>query len=254
MIAVDDHPRPLGSGETRELLDAFENAPAPEQQLADKDEVVLAASRAIEEAVGETVERLRRNRFDRDPPFLLPARKLPPRTVEFAVGREDPQLSGLPGRRGDQPDDELVGVGREGDRIRRAGAELAGHLPLRRRPELVHDLVPLAVGKPGSVVPRFHMRVEARVGPEVVAVRCEMQPVGVRSKAPAEQALEAQRSVLSAHSSGKTRFSSVARRYGAPAEPPVPGLLPMIRSTVSTCLWRHEASASSISTSFSASS
>src|SRR5437764_308115 len=125
---------------------------------------------------------------------------------------------------------------------------------LRLGPDLVHHFVPLAVREAGGVVPRFDLPLEARVGPKVMAMRREMQPLGIRRQAAAEQRLETQRAVLSDHSSGKTRLSRVARRYGAPAEPPVPGLLPMIRSTVSTCLCRQASSASSMSTSFSASS
>src|SRR4051794_16091941 len=106
----------------------------------------------------------------------------------------------------------------------------------------------------GAAEPLLDLGVEASVRAEMMAVRREMQPFGIGRQAAAEQRLEAQRAVLKDHSSGKMRFSSVERRYGAPADPPVPGLLPIIRSTVSTCLWRQLASASSMSTSFSASS
>jgi hypothetical protein len=52
-------------------------------------------------------------------------------------------------------------------------------------------------------------------------------------------------------SSGKSESSSVLRRNGTPAVPPVPFLKPMMRSTVFTCLKRHNTKFSSTSTSFS---
>jgi hypothetical protein len=85
-------------------------------------------------------------------------------------------------------------------------------MALRFGPYLVHHLVPLAVGEPGRVVPRLDLAVVARVGPQMMAVRGEMQPVGIGREAPTEQILEAQRSVLSAHSSGNIRLSRVERR------------------------------------------
>ena len=103
-------------------------------------------------------------------------------------------------------------VGGENDRIRLSRRKLARDLGLGLGPNLAHHLVPLAVGEARGVVPRLHVPIEAGVGPQVMAVRGEVQPVGVGSEAPAEQRLEAQRAVLSDHNSGKTRFSRVARR------------------------------------------
>jgi len=52
-----------------------------------------------------------------------------------------------------------------------------------------------------------------RVFPGTLAVAIsERQPLGIGRQAPREQLLEAQRSVLSAHSSGKMRLSRVERR------------------------------------------
>ena len=72
-----------------------------------------------------------------------------------------------------------MGVRRKDDRVGPAGAELSRDLALRLRPDLAHDLVPLAVGKPRGVIPRFDLPVEAGVGPEMMAVRGEVQPVGI---------------------------------------------------------------------------
>ena len=91
-------------------------------------------------------------------------------------------------------------------------AELGGDVRLCLRPDLAHDLVPLAVGKGRGVGPRLHLPIEAGVGPQVMTVRGEVQSAGVGAQTAAEQRLEAQRSVLSAHNSGKTRLSSVERR------------------------------------------
>jgi hypothetical protein len=46
----------------------------------------------------------------------------------------------------------------------------------------------------------------------MMAVRREMQPIGIGREAAAEQRLEIQRAVLSDHNSGNTRFSRVDRK------------------------------------------
>jgi hypothetical protein len=79
-------------------------------------------------------------------------------------------------------------------------------------PDFVHHLVPLAVSEPRRVVPRFDLAFEAGVGPQVMAVPGEMQPLGICAETAGEQVFEAQRSVLSAHSSGKILLSRVERR------------------------------------------
>src|SRR6185312_11266052 len=103
-------------------------------------------------------------------------------------------------------------VGRKDDRGRLAGSELGRDLALGRWPDFVHHLVPLAVSETCGVVPRLNMPLEARVGPEMMAVGGEMQPRRIGSEASREQPFEIQRSVLSAHNSGKTRLSRVERR------------------------------------------
>ena len=210
MIAIDHHPRPVGASERRKLVDAVEHAPTAEHHLADEDEVVLAGWRPRETA-RESVERLDRDALDDRRSRFLPARELAPGTVEFAVGRQHSDRPARGGRR-EQTDKELMGVRRKDDRVGPAGTKLSRDFGLRSGPDLAHDLVPLAVGEAGRVVPRFDLSVEAGVGPEVMAVGREVQPVGIGAEASREQLFETQRSVLSAHSSGKTRFSSVARR------------------------------------------
>ena len=170
------------------------------------------ASRGLEEALGECVERLDGDALDRRGAGLLPARELPPRTVEFPVAGQHSDRPASSGRRGEQADEELMRVRREDDRIGLPGPELSRDVALRLGPDLVHHLVPLAVGEPGRIVPRLDLSLEARVRPKVMAVRGEVQPVGIGDEAAREQRLETQRSVLSDHSSGNTRFSRVARR------------------------------------------
>ena len=86
-------------------------------------------------------------------------------------------------RGGEQPDQEVVGVGRKDDRVGLAGAELGGDIGLGLGPDLAHDLVPLAVGEPGGVVPRLDLALEAGVGPQMMAVRGEVQPLGIGAEA-----------------------------------------------------------------------
>ena len=66
-------------------------------------------------------------------------------------------------------------VGREDDRIRLSGPKLGRDIGLRLGPDLAHHLVPLAVGEPRGVVPRLDLSVEAGVGPQMMAVRREVQ-------------------------------------------------------------------------------
>src|SRR6266705_7211861 len=55
-----------------------------------------------------------------------------------------------------------------------------------------------------------------------------------------------------AQRSGKAGWFSVFMRYSAPAEPPVPCLVPIVRCTIFTCRYRHSMNPSSKSTSRSA--
>jgi hypothetical protein len=52
-------------------------------------------------------------------------------------------------------------------------------MALRLGPDFAHHLVPLEVGEAGGVVPRLGLALEAGVGPQMVAVRGEMQPLGI---------------------------------------------------------------------------
>ena len=237
MIAVENDPRLFLPGERAEIFDPAENASASEQDMADEDEVVLTASGSLEKAVAERLERFGGDRIDFEPTVFGPASELAPGRVEFAVAGEDAQFRRIGARAGrDEADEEIVGVGREDDGRRIGDAKLVRDIGLGLGPDRIHYLVPFHVGEAGGVLPAFDLPVERSVGPEMMAMRGEVEPPGRRFQAPREEALETHMSVRKSHSAGKARFSSVERRYAAPAEPPVPGFRPMIRSTVSMCL------------------
>ena len=172
---------------------------------------MVAALRRREEAVGETVERLGGDPLDADPALLLPARELAPGAVEFAVAGQDPKRPAPRGAAVTSRIRKSWVLERKDDCAGVVGAKLARDIGLGLGPDLVHHLVPLAVGEPRGVIPCRDLAVEARVGPQMMAVRGEVQPVGIGAAGSAEQRLEAQRSVLSDHSSGNTRLSRVER-------------------------------------------
>ncbi len=109
-----------------------------------------------------------------DPGFHPPI-DLAAKTVELPVGRHDTN-----GRiqRSDQPHHELVRVGGEDDVRRIRQREHAGNVALCLRDDRTEDVRPLAVGEPGRVLPRLGLGIVGRIGPQVVRVRREMQPIG----------------------------------------------------------------------------
>ena len=141
------------------------------------------------------------------------------------------------------------------NRRRVAGAKFDRDLGLCLGPYLAHHLVPFAVGKARGVVPSFDLAVETDVGPQMMAVRGDVQAVAARPRGFSKTgALKLKFRYCSDQSSGKARLSSVEREIGRAL--PIRRcrvLMPMIRSTVRTCLCRQATKASSISTSFSAS-
>ncbi len=192
MIAVEDDPRPVRAPNRGERVDRCEHPAASEQHLADQDEIVIAARRGLEEPVGQALERFGRDLVERDRAVFRPARELAPGAMELAIGRQDLERTVPAPRRGrDQPDQEIVGVRRKDDGGGVAAAELARHMALRLGPDLVHHLVPLAVGETGGVVPGVGLPGEAGVGPQMMAVRREMQSVRVRGEAAREEWFEA---------------------------------------------------------------
>ena len=191
----------------------IEHPAAAEHHLADQDEVVLAGCAAARKR-SEKVSNGRR-RCDRPliQAFLFPPRKLPSRAVELAVGGEHADSAARRGRGGQQPDQEIMGVGAK-RRSRPAGRCQARRQP---RPE------PRARPRP-SLCPTCGRRGGRRRSKPQPGLRswrratddgCARRNAAVRDRrrdSAENSGLETQRSVLSAHSSGNTRFSSVARR------------------------------------------
>ncbi len=132
--------------------------------------------------------------------------------MKLAIAGQDAHGSFAARDGGEQPDQKLMGVGREDDRVGHRRAQLFGDIGLRLGPDLVHDPVPLAVGEPRRILPAFDLAFEAGVRPQMMAVRGDVQPLGIGAEAAREERLETQSSVLSDQSSGNARFSSVERR------------------------------------------
>ena len=93
-----------------------------------------------------------------------------------------------------------------------AAAKLRRDMGLRLGPDLAHDPVPFIVGETGRIVPAFDLPLVRGVGPEVVAVRREVEPVGRGGQALREERFETQSSVLSDQCSGKARVVRVEAR------------------------------------------
>jgi hypothetical protein len=60
---------------------------------------------------------------------------------------------------------------------------------LRLAPNRTHHLIPFVIGKRGCILPCFHLTRKARIGPQMVAVRCEVQPVGIRRQGAGKEML-----------------------------------------------------------------
>jgi hypothetical protein len=96
MVAVDGRPRPLGATKGGHLRQAFEGASGLEEDLAEEDQVEVAAGRALEEAGLEVLDvggdGLQRNLAGLDPTGGLAAKG-----VELGVGGEHPHRLARPG-------------------------------------------------------------------------------------------------------------------------------------------------------------
>ncbi len=53
VIAIDHHPRPVGTGEVGKFAQRGERRPGAEHHLADEDQIVVAGTRGGEKAGGE---------------------------------------------------------------------------------------------------------------------------------------------------------------------------------------------------------
>ena len=122
-------------------------------------------------------------------------------------------------------------VPRERDRRTGVGEQppdsLAHALGLRER------ALPLQVGVLGRVLPRLQLALARDVGPRLVRVPGQKQPLGdPEGRVVLGKTLD-QSSLRTAQRSGKNGLWSVERRYSAPY-PPVPVRVPIVRSTIFT--------------------
>ena len=194
MIAVDHHPRPFGPGKRRQLGNPVEHPAAVEQHLADQDQVdarrSCAASRKRSEKSSNgsaatlvsstspaSAQRAICRRAEWNSPSLVSTRSAPPpRRGQAAASRM---------RKSCVLDAKTIA---DGSPLPSSAATWR----LRFGPDLAHHLVPLMVGQARGVFPAFDLAVEDGVGPQMMAVRGEMQPARRGAEALGEQRLEAQ--------------------------------------------------------------
>jgi hypothetical protein len=84
--------------------------------------------------------------------------------MELAVGGEDAERLSR-GTARQQPHDERMGIGPEGDAGRIRQPKYASDVMLCRRDHLAEDFFPLTVRQPGGVFPAPMLRIEADVRP-----------------------------------------------------------------------------------------
>jgi len=197
VIPVDDDLGPVighGSDDGREVL---QHVAAVEEHLAHQHQVVPAPRHGGQHPLGERLERLGRNDLDLGLSGFLPAQELAPSRVELGIrGQHAERALALDPR--DQAEQELMRGGREGDAPRVGPADPARHPLLEPGEQLAEDHLPLAIEALDREVGRSRMPLQRPVQPPVVAVRGEVQAVGVGRGGSLEQV-------------------SVTHRSGAPA-------------------------------------
>ena len=175
-----------------------------ELDLADEDQVVPARLRAL----GNPVQR---RAFDDCRARFLPARGLAAEAVELAVAGKDAQRPARQ-RRGDG-EQQHMGVRSEHQGARIGQPEFGRDMRLGRGPDLAHHPLPFAVGKAHAVLPGGELADIGGIGPQMMRMRGEVQPLGRRRQRALEQVLVARHSwVRSVQSSGKARLASVDSR------------------------------------------
>src|SRR6266567_577267 len=114
--------------------------------------------------------------------------------------------------------------------------------------------IPHVIDMFGSIEPRLLLRFERHVRPRLVRVAGEQNAFGnAKAGVVLGQLLRIDQSAdRIAQRSGNAGWLIVVKRYSAPAEPPVPGFVPIVRWTIFTCRYRHSMNPSSKSTSRSA--
>ena len=107
--------------------------------------------------------------------------------------------------------------------------------------------LPLLVDRPRGVVERLENALARHVRPGLVRMSGEQQPladpevavvrgerVGVAAQS-RERRSAGHSEARIAQRSGNSGWKRVARRYSTPLDPPVPALVPIVRSTIFTC-------------------
>ncbi len=242
VVGVDQQLRTVTSRHRRQRLQAGHDARVPEQHARDRHQA-RAVVDAVGEPAGQRVERVGRHLHQLDPLFSQPV-ELAAQRVELTVGGDDAG-PGAQVERGQQPHDKLVSVGPEN--------EVAVAVAQQAPPTLPDALgagegaLPLPVHQFGGVVPSCPLARFRAVGPRLMGVAGEQQSFShpeagvvaserVRRAGKRLQVGEgAHRSVRIAHRSGNRGWNRVRTRYSAPAEPPVPFFVPIVRSTILTC-------------------
>src|SRR5688572_9934759 len=113
--------------------------------------------------------------------------------MKLSVASEDPERPArLPRACRHQPDNVIMGIGSEQDRRRIAGSQFRRNMGLGLGPYLAHHLVPFIVRQSRRVLPALDLALEGSVGPQMVAMRREMQSPRIGAEAFSEQRLEAQ--------------------------------------------------------------
>ena len=150
-----------------------------EKDLADEDEIMAAAAGGGGEALAKARERFGGDALDGDESVFLEAGDLAREGMKFAVARENARHRARR-QRGDEPADEVVGVGRERDGRGIGQGENGGDATLRARDELAEDRFPFVVGEPRGVGERAAMGLARRVRPKMMAVRRQMNAPRLR--------------------------------------------------------------------------
>lgn len=194
VIAVQRDPRPLGARQRGEGLDPVEQAAGAEEDLTDQDPVVPARLRRLDEAVGKGVERGQRHARDDRQTLLFPALGLAAEGMEFSVRGQD--AHGPPLERREDPQQEVVGVGGKDQAVGRRQTQFGRHMGLSLGDHFAEDQVPLLVGMGVGVQPGLLLGLETDVGPQMMAVRREMQPTGRRRQSAGEEGFVAHPSPL----------------------------------------------------------
>src|SRR5262249_41156263 len=99
--------------------------------------------------------------------------------MKFAVARENTRRRARR-QRGEEPADEVVGVGRECDGRGIGQAENGGDAALRARDEFTEDRLPFVVGEPRGVGERAPIGVACRIRPKMMGRRRRMEAPWLR--------------------------------------------------------------------------